>query len=198
MITIIPQKVAVFLAPMTLPITSMLGRESAGPASSRARAGPWPMPAPRRPCKIGTSVRVAKYIKAPANEAIRLAENEFPPKRDWTHCSGIRAGWPGRPRRKPATKTPPARSGKICFINPQVDSTQLLHSSRVNQDFSMKPRIIRRAMVIYHLAAKIAGHKPVDPGAGFAKAANTSIRTIVNGYRVSWNSVRSLPSESGT
>jgi hypothetical protein len=34
MTTMMPQKVAVFLTPMMLPITSMLGSESAGPASS--------------------------------------------------------------------------------------------------------------------------------------------------------------------
>ena len=68
---------SVFFVPMTLLITSMFGRLSAGPASSSARAGPLPIPLPIRPCNMGTSVRVAKYISAPANEAKKFALREF-------------------------------------------------------------------------------------------------------------------------
>lgn len=39
----------VFFVPMTLRITSIFGRLSAGPASSSARAGPLPMPLPINP-----------------------------------------------------------------------------------------------------------------------------------------------------
>jgi hypothetical protein len=37
------------------------------------------MPEPRRPCTMGTSVRVAKYMNAPATDAKKLAKNPVPP-----------------------------------------------------------------------------------------------------------------------
>ena len=46
------RKTAVCFGPMMLRMTRMLGRETAGPASSRVRAGPRPMPAPSRPSRI--------------------------------------------------------------------------------------------------------------------------------------------------
>lgn len=70
-------KTMVFLVPMTERITSMLGRDSARPASNSARARPLPMPAPSRPLRIGTSASVAKYMKAPAIEAKRFAQTEW-------------------------------------------------------------------------------------------------------------------------
>ena len=82
-------KIRVFLVPITLRITNMLGKLRAGPARSRASAGPWPMPAPRRPCRIGTSVRVAKYMKAPTTEAKRFAPKEFPPTQLLTQPAGL-------------------------------------------------------------------------------------------------------------
>ena len=75
----IAQKVAVFLTPITPPITNMLGSERAGPARRSERAGPFPMPDPIRPWSMGTSVSVAKYINAPETEANRLAHTELPP-----------------------------------------------------------------------------------------------------------------------
>ena len=39
----------------------MLGSDKAGPASSRANAGPRPIPRPSRASRIGISVSVAKY-----------------------------------------------------------------------------------------------------------------------------------------
>jgi len=82
-------KTIVFCVPMMLRMTSMLGRLKAGPASNRARAGPWPMPAPNNPCRMGTSVRVAKYMSAPATEANRLAQRELPPTAPATQALGI-------------------------------------------------------------------------------------------------------------
>ena len=52
----------------------MLGNESAGPDNSRAKAGPCPMPLSIRPRKIGTSVKVAKYMSAPAREAKQFVQ----------------------------------------------------------------------------------------------------------------------------
>ena len=147
---------------------------------------------------MGTSVSVAKYIKAPATEANRLAQTELPPRRDWIHCPGISAAWPGRPSMNPATSTPPASSGKICFIKSQVDATQLLHSSAVNHALSMNPRTMSNAAVIYHLTENRTAHSPVEPGAGLAKAANTRISTIVRIYKPSCSSVRPVASASGT
>ena len=57
----------------------MLGRLRAGPASSRASAGPLPMPLPNKPWMMGTSVSVAKYMKAPPSAAKKLAATELPP-----------------------------------------------------------------------------------------------------------------------
>jgi hypothetical protein len=39
------------------------------------------MPLPNKPWMIGTSVSVAKYMKAPDMEAKKLAAMEFPPTR---------------------------------------------------------------------------------------------------------------------
>jgi len=71
-------KAAVFFKPRTVFITSILGKDKAGPANNSANAGPFPMPLPKRPCRIGTSVSVAKYIKAPEMAAKKLATREFP------------------------------------------------------------------------------------------------------------------------
>ena len=58
-------KMNVFLIPITLLITNIFGKDKAGPAKSKASAGPFPIPLAINPCKIGTSVKVEKYIKAP-------------------------------------------------------------------------------------------------------------------------------------
>ena len=120
-------------------MTSMLGRESAGPERSRASAGPFPMPEPRRPCRIGTSVSVAKYINAPNTEATRFAASELPPTREATAASGmIPASLPGRPISHPATSTPPKRSGRICLANSHVPRTHSRCSSRSSHLTTMK------------------------------------------------------------
>jgi hypothetical protein len=88
-------KTTVLPVPMIERMTSMFGRERAGPARSRARAGPLPMPLPMRPCRMGTSVNVAKYMKAPANEATKLDMRELPPTAVDTHDEGISPSSPG-------------------------------------------------------------------------------------------------------
>ena len=94
----------VFFVPMMLRSTSMLGSERAGPASSSASAGPFPMPEPMSPCRMGTSVRVAKYMNAPTTEEKRLARNELPPT-DWlTHSEGIKRFVPGSPEQHAGDK----------------------------------------------------------------------------------------------
>ena len=89
-------------------MTSMLGSESAGPASSSASAGPWPMPEPRSVCRIGTSVRVAKYMSAPTNEARKLAPSELPPTTCATHEDGTRPGVDAGTAHQPAGHEDPA------------------------------------------------------------------------------------------
>jgi len=74
----------VFLVPITLLITNILGKLKAGPAKSNANAGPFPIPAPIKPCKIGTSVSVAKYINAATMDEKKFANKEFPPTNDVT------------------------------------------------------------------------------------------------------------------
>jgi len=80
----------VFCVPITLRMTSILGNERAGPANSNAKAGPWPIPFLSKPSIMGTSVRVAKYMRAPKTEAKKFEKREFPPTRPETHWLGIR------------------------------------------------------------------------------------------------------------
>ncbi|KAF5029791.1 hypothetical protein DSECCO2_644920 [anaerobic digester metagenome] len=109
-------------------ITSILGNDSAGPDNSRARAGPLPMPLPKSPCNIGTSVSVAKYIKAPEMEANRFAHSEFPPTAISIQRVGIQASLPGRPNSAPAIITPRNSKGMINLAKLQVDPSQSLSS----------------------------------------------------------------------
>ena len=134
-------KIRVFLVPITLRITNMLGKLKAGPASSRARAGPLPMPAPRRPCRIGTSVRVAKYMKAPTTEAKRFAPKELPPTKPLTQPAGIKPSCPGLPSNNPATSTPAKSSGNICLARSQLERNHSSVSPRVVVVSSVKPTI---------------------------------------------------------
>jgi hypothetical protein len=113
-------------------ITRIDGSESDGPAKRSASAGPWPIPAPKSPWTIGISVSVAKYMSAPAKAAKKLAKSELPPRRPPIQDAGINASWPGRPRRKPATRTPPNRSGSICREKSRVATTHSARSSRLN------------------------------------------------------------------
>jgi len=48
-----------------------------------------PIPFAIKPCKIGTSVNVAKYINAPATEANKFADSELPPTAQAIHVFGI-------------------------------------------------------------------------------------------------------------
>ena len=88
-------KTIVFFVPITDLITNMFGSDRAGPAKSSASAGPLPIPLLSNPCRIGTSVNVAKYIKAPATEENKLAPNEFPPTERLIHSDGINPSPPG-------------------------------------------------------------------------------------------------------
>ena len=69
----------VFCVPITPLITNILGKDKEGPANNKANAGPLPIPEAIKPCKIGTSVKVAKYIKAPTIEAKKFDKSELPP-----------------------------------------------------------------------------------------------------------------------
>jgi len=109
---------------MTLRSTRILGNETAGPASSRVRAGPWPMPAPSSPSRIGTSVRVAKYMKAPEIPANRLARTELPPTAEAIQAEGNKPSCPGRPSINPAISTPARSKGMICLAKPQLAVNQ--------------------------------------------------------------------------
>ncbi|GAH16058.1 unnamed protein product, partial [marine sediment metagenome] len=44
---------------------------------------PFPIPRPKKAFRMGTSVKVAKYIKAPATEAMKLDLKAFPPTQVW-------------------------------------------------------------------------------------------------------------------
>lgn len=69
----------VFFVPITPRMTSIFGKEREGPVSSRANAGPFPIPEASKPCTIGTSVSVAKYMNAPVKLAKKFDSREFPP-----------------------------------------------------------------------------------------------------------------------
>jgi hypothetical protein len=59
----------------------MLGKLNAGPAKSSASAGPFHIPLPIKPCRIGTSVNVAKDISALSiNKNQRIAPMELLPR----------------------------------------------------------------------------------------------------------------------
>src|SRR3989304_10543119 len=70
---------------------------------------------------MGTSVSVAKYMKAPRNKAMKLAESELPPTAQLTQVEGIRPSWPGLPRRAPEINTPSSSNGSICLAKPHVE-----------------------------------------------------------------------------
>ena len=69
-----PVNTSIFFVPITLRSTSILGRETAGPASKSASIGPGAMPSLPSASQIGISVNVAKYINAPVNEAKKLVQ----------------------------------------------------------------------------------------------------------------------------
>ena len=119
---------AVFLKPSTLLITSILGNDKEGPAKSNANAGPLPMPEASNPCMMGTSVNVAKYMKAPVKLARKFDNSEFPPTAHRIHPLGttpaIEVSPCVDPNKKPAVTTPTANRGIICFAKPQEDNSQ--------------------------------------------------------------------------
>ena len=119
----------------------MFGRLSAGPASSRARAVPLPMPLPIKPCRIGTSVSVAKYMKAPAKAATKLAMKELPPTARLTQTEGISPSCPGRPSRMPEMRTPNSKSGRICLAKPQLSLNHAPVSSSLGLMTTLRPTI---------------------------------------------------------
>jgi len=53
-----PVKTTGLVVPRTLRLRSRQGKDRAGPASSKASAGPWPIPDSSSPSRMGTSVRV--------------------------------------------------------------------------------------------------------------------------------------------
>lgn len=69
---------AVFYVPITLQITSILGKDSAGSANNNARTGPLPMPLFINPCRIGISENLAKYINTTTIEAKKFENKDLP------------------------------------------------------------------------------------------------------------------------
>jgi len=125
----------------------MLGNDKDGPASNKASAGPLPIPAAINPCRIGTSVSVAKYIKAPTIEAKKLEKTEFPPTKPATHSFGTIPGIAVlscvEPSRNPAIKTPIAKRGMICLAKSQVERVHSLFSGSLlsNRVIMLNPAI---------------------------------------------------------
>ena len=67
----------------------MFGSDNEGPANNKAKAGPLPIPADINPCRMGTSVRVAKYMNAQTIDAKKLEKTEFPPTNLVIHSLGM-------------------------------------------------------------------------------------------------------------
>ena len=148
----------VFFVPMTPRITSMLGRDSDGPASNKANAGPFPIPDAINPCTIGTSVNVAKYMNAPEKLAKKFENNEVPPTAHSIHSFGMIPAMTVsscvEPSRNPAVMTPMANNGMICFANPQADNVHSRFSgsrlsSRVITERDAIPTIIGTSGTIF-------------------------------------------------
>ena len=118
-------------------MTSMFGSDSDGPARSKARAEPFPMPEASNPCIIGTSVRVAKYMNAPVKLAKKFDNNELPPT---AHSIQLFGTMPAiavlscvEPSMKPAVTTPIASNGIICLAKPhEANAHSLFSSSRLS------------------------------------------------------------------
>ena len=135
---------AVFFVPKTPRMTSIFGRDNDGPANSKAKAGPLPMPEANRPWTIGTSVNVAKYMKAPVKLAKKFDNNELPPTAHSIQLFGIMPAIAVsscvEPNRKPAKTTPTANNGNICLANPHeakahsLFSSSLLSKSRIKDN----------------------------------------------------------------
>src|SRR5690554_6779559 len=132
------QYTSVFSVPRMVLITSILGSDSAGPASSSASAGPLPMPAPISASTMGTSVRVEKYISAPSTEASTVEVRLLSPTAAATHSDGIMPSLPGRPSAKPATNTPASSNGSICLAKSQLCTDHSRSCSR-NEEIIIKP-----------------------------------------------------------
>ncbi|MPN25980.1 hypothetical protein SDC9_173402 [bioreactor metagenome] len=126
-------KTTVFFVPMTSRITNIFGNDKEGPASNSAKAGPFPIPDASNPWIIGTSVRVAKYMKAPTTLAQKLDHTVLPPTAHSIHEFGTTPGievspWV-EPKRNPAVTTPTASKGIICFAKPHAESVHSRLSS---------------------------------------------------------------------
>ena len=118
------------------------------------------------PSRIGTSVSVAKYMNAPTTEAKRLAAERVAAHRLLIHELGMRprSEPPGPPSRKPATSTPPSRSGRICLAKVQLESTHRPSSSFLNQATTAGDRAPeRRHPSRIHFAEWIAAQTPPSP-----------------------------------
>src|SRR4030042_5679968 len=82
---------------------------------------------------MGTSVSVAKYMKAPTIEAKKLENKELPPTKPEIHWLGITPAivFPScvEPNKKPAVTIPMASSGNICLAKSQVAKVHSLFSA---------------------------------------------------------------------
>src|SRR4030067_3550423 len=100
---------------------------------------------------MGISVKGAKYMKAPATEAKRLAHRLLPPTKRAIQALGMMPSCPGLPSRKPATMTPPSKRGKICLAKIQEENVHSFSSAFLNQRTSTQARAASRAAPRDHL-----------------------------------------------
>lgn len=104
----------------------MLGKLKLGPDNNKANAGPLDIPFEIRACKIGISVKVEKYMKAPKIDAIKFPKILFLPTICSINCWGINGII------NPATKTPMKRRGIKVFPKNQVSFSHDLEVSLDN------------------------------------------------------------------
>ena len=127
---------------------------------------------------MGTSVSVAKYMNAPEMDAKKFAANELPPTSMATYRLGMSASCPGRPRRNPATSTPPKSSGMTWSAYPHVDVYQSCRSSRVNHSHEVRSVTAIPAPARIHFRLYTPSQKALDV-LGAAQLAKTRKTTML-------------------
>ena len=95
---------------------------------------------------IGTSVSVAKYMKAPVNEAKKFERSEFPPTAHSIQRFGTTPAIVSpscvEPSRNPAVTTPMASRGMICLAKPHDDKAHSRFSASCLSQSSMTERAV--------------------------------------------------------
>ena len=118
---------------------------------------------------------MAKYINAPATEAKRFEQSEFPPTAFDIHSDGIIPSPPGRPSRNPAAKTPIRSNGRIILAYHQDSPSHSPVSPFVVARISDKPTTPVRTSVI-------AGGSTASHAARIAAATVATFQSLTSNH----------------